>query len=245
MDFYDTNADVYDAVSHRLWDRVLAPVLSQALAPLSASTGTVVDVGAGTGLSTVVLARAAPRCRVVAVEPSRSLRVGLMARVTDSDDLRERTTVLAEDLAGAAQHLPPQLSGLLIANALGHLDPAQRAGLWHLLAQRLEPGGVAAVVLQNPTAAVTVPEQQFGAEVVGDLTYAVSGRAEPSGDDQVTWHLTWRVSQGERVVDERSAATTWWVLSPQDLAGETQDAGLACEEVDADLSTYAITRPPG
>lgn len=240
-DLYDVNADLYDAVSLPLWAG-LTSRLAELLEPLTTAAGTVVDVGAGTGLATMVLARSAPVCPVVAVEPSARLRVGLMARVVDDPDLRSRVTVLPTDWAGALTSMPAELSGLTALNMTGHLDPDSRRDLWRLLAQRLSPVGMAVIGLQAPAEPSVVRQQDFGGADVGRLHYSGSGRAEPLGPDQVTWHMQWAVLDGVEVVEERSASTTWWTVSPATLEREAGNAGLRCRAGDAALGLYVLTR---
>ncbi|WP_146167520.1 hypothetical protein [Micromonospora sp. MH33] len=48
------------------------------------------DIGAGTGLGTLVAARAVPDAEVIAVEPSPILRAALLARVVGDEDPRRR-----------------------------------------------------------------------------------------------------------------------------------------------------------
>jgi SAM-dependent methyltransferase len=114
--FYDANAEFYDAVSEPHWE-AYGPALTWVLAPFADAREAVVDVGAGTGLGTVLLTRAAPWCSVLTVEPSPVLRVALMARVVGDDDLSARTTSLPTDLDGAlASGVPERLSALVASN---------------------------------------------------------------------------------------------------------------------------------
>lgn len=249
-DLYAVNGEWYDAVSASMWTP-LGPALARVLAPLGVAEGTVVDLGAGTGLGTQVLARSAPGCEVLAIEPSASLRTGLMSRVVADDDLRSRVTVLC-DLGGAIASLPPSLAGFSALNMLGHLDASARRLLWQVLGERLEPGGLAVVGLQPPGRPETVPERDFGGQQVGRRSYGGSARAEPSGPGQVTWHLRWTCRQDGVVVEERRASSTWWTVSAADLERETSVAGLRCTVADADLGLFVLTTsspaaasPPG
>lgn len=241
MDLYDTNAEYYDAVSAPMWDALRAP-LARALAPLAATTGPLVDLGAGTGGGTGVLATAAPGREVLAVEPSPALRIALMARLVADADLRSRVTVLPTDADGALRDgLPDRIGGLAALHVLGHLGPATRARLWRMLSERLEPSGLTAVLLQAPPEAVSVPQQAFGEGVrVGRRTYRSSGGAEPSGEDQVTWSMCWQVLEDGAVVDERTASTTWWTVSPARLAAEASAASLRCTPADEALGLYLL-----
>lgn len=92
---------------------------------------------------------------------------------------------------GAVPFLPDQVDAVVAMNMIGHLDRAARQRLWHMVSQRLAPGGIAVVGLQPPAESTSVPEQEFGGWQVGERSYSGSGRAEPSGPGVVTWHMTW------------------------------------------------------
>jgi hypothetical protein len=51
------------------------------------------------------------------VEPSAAMRAVLLSRVADSEDLRRRVTVLAEDLQTA--RLPDRFSAVIAMNVIG------------------------------------------------------------------------------------------------------------------------------
>lgn len=241
-DLYAVNAEWYDAVAAQMWS-ALGPALEQVLAPLSTSRGTVVDVGAGTGLGTRILAGAAPTCEVVAIEPSPALRVGLMSRIMADPDLQERVTVLPTDSDGAAASLPSSLAGLLAVNMIGHLDAAARTRLWQLLGSRLDPDGIAVVGLQPPGRPEVVPERDFAGQRVGRRVYAGSARAEPAAPRQVTWHMRWTVSSDDDgLIEERTAKSTWWTVSASDLERETAAEGLRCAAADPATGLYIVNR---
>lgn len=224
-DFYVANADIFDAVSAPAWE-LLGPALRDALAHGDPSGYPVADVGAGTGLATAVVAESWPDVEILAIEPSAALRPALMTRITLIRGLQQRVTVLPSDLAGAADELPDRLGGLVAANVLGHLPPPERQLLWRILAERLIPGAVGVIGLQPPPVPEVVPETLFGTVQVGRRSYEGWGAASPAGHDTVTWHLTWLVRDGDRLVERRSAAATWWTVSEDAVVTELRDAGL-------------------
>lgn len=224
-DFYLANADIFDAVSAPAWE-FLGPALRDALAHGDPSGLPVADVGAGTGLATAVIAESWPDVEILAIEPSAALRPALMTRITLVPGLQERVTVVPTDLAGATDELPEQLGGLVAANVLGHLPPPERQLLWRILAERLVPGAAGVIGLQPPPKPEVVPETLFGTVRVGRRDYEGWGAASPAGEDQVTWHMTWRIRDGDRPVEERSADATWWTVSEDTVVAELRDAGL-------------------
>jgi thioredoxin reductase len=134
----------------------------------AAPDAAVVDIGAGGGRGVLAAARALPSGSIVAVEPSAPLRAVLLSRLALDPALRERTTVLATDLAGA--ELPARWSAALVLNMAGHLDPPERRGLWRTAAERLLPGAPLLVTVQPPFAVTTVPEMDWGRVRVGAHT---------------------------------------------------------------------------
>ncbi|TMR93183.1 class I SAM-dependent methyltransferase [Nonomuraea basaltis] len=82
--------------------------MSEALRGVS---GPIVDVGAGGGHGTRLIAQAVPEAEIVAVEPSATLRSVLLVRVNETTELRDRVTVLPEGLLEA--RLPPRLGAVV------------------------------------------------------------------------------------------------------------------------------------
>jgi SAM-dependent methyltransferase len=232
MNFYESNAEFYDAVSVEAWE-VLGPALTAALAGVRPEAGPIVDVGAGTGLATAVIAAAVPAARIVAVEPSAALRPALMARVTTVPGLRERVTILPNAIADAA--LPDRLGGVVALNMLGHLDPAQRTDLWRLLADRLALDAPAVIGLQPPERPERVPPSHVARTRVGDRWYEGWGEAVPKDEQRVVWRMTWRVVEDDRVVDERTAESDWWTVSQAEVLAELAAAGLTGTPAEAGL----------
>ena len=94
MDAYAGSGEFIDVLSGPRWEVLAEPVRR---AVRGAGPAPVVDVGAGTGLGTRVLADACPGVPILAVEPSPVLRAVLLARVAADSHLRECVTVGAGD----------------------------------------------------------------------------------------------------------------------------------------------------
>ncbi|MBB3051529.1 SAM-dependent methyltransferase [Prauserella isguenensis] len=236
-DEYAESAEFVDLLIGPFWT-ALGPVVTGALTGV---TGTVVDLGAGSGQGTVLLAEALPDAEILAVEPSPGLRAALLAKVNADRGLRERVTVLPAAFPGV--DLPERIGGLVAMNVLGHFDSAQRAALWSLLSGRLVSGGVAVVNLQPPSEPVHVPEAVASTARVGRLYYEGLARAEPAGDEAVTWHMTYRTYAGEGLVDERRVSYGWHLVTESVLRGETAEHDLALTAVGSpELTTFALRR---
>lgn len=227
-DGYRDSAEFLDIMSRDAW-RVLAPRVVEALGTADPGGGPVVDIGAGSGLGTLAIAKALPQAEIIAVEPSPGLRAVLLSRVHGEPDLARRVTVLDTDIQRAA--LPDRLGGVVAMNMIGHLERSDRRALWAVLASRLVPGAPAVLNLQPPEVAVAVPDTRFCAIPIGRRVYEGWGRAEPAGVDAVTWHMRYRVVEDGVVVGEHVVDHPWWVVSPAGLRAETAEHGLAAREV--------------
>jgi hypothetical protein len=238
-DQYERSAEFVDVMLASHWEN-LGPVLARALRGVPADAGPIVDVGAGGGLGTMVIADAVPDAEILAIEPSLALRSVLMARAGGLG-LRERVSVLPEGLLEAP--LPARLGSFVAMNVIGHFDPAERLRIWDLLADRLAPAGRAVLNLQEPAEPVRVPEFQ-GADVrIGRRRYVGSGRAEPAGADALTWHMTYRTYHEEKLVDETRVSYAWWPLTEAKLREELAERGFLVEPTGpGELGTYVITR---
>lgn len=234
-ELYSVNAEFYDAVSVEAW-KLLRPALVAALADARPHDGPLVDVGAGTGLATAVIAEAIPDGEILAIEPSAALRPALLTRVMVIPGLRERVTIIPTSLAGA--DLPDRLGGVVAANMLGHLAPEARRDFWHLLADRLAYGAPAVLGLQSPERPEVVPDRSYVTRVqVGRHTYEGWGGARPSGPETIQWRMTWRILAGDRVIAERVAETEWWTVSQATVLRELREAGLDATPGDAGFLT--------
>jgi Methyltransferase domain len=229
---YAVTAPFYDLLAAPWWDR-LGPALASALAGTDPAAGPVVDLGAGTGLSTMSAADALPDAEVWAVEPSSAMRTILLSHLGLRRDLHERVTVVGADAQTMAW--PTRVAAVVAANMIGHLPPDDRRRLWATLADRLAPGAPAVVGLQPPARPEHLPLTRGAAVRVGRDTYEGWSTAEPSGPDSVRWTMTYRICRDGDIRHETITNFDWWTVSADDIAEETAVAGLSCEPADADL----------
>ncbi|RVX41386.1 methyltransferase family protein [Nonomuraea polychroma] len=236
-DEYEGSAEFIDVMIAPAWETA-GPALTEALRGVS---GPIVDVGAGGGHGTRVIAAAAADAEILAVEPSPGLRSVLLARVNESAELRDRVTVLPEGLLDS--ELPDRLGAVVAMSVIGHFDPADRQRIWALLAERLLPGGRAVLNLLPPTEAAAVPDSRFADVRLGRRRYEGRGRAEPTGPDRLTWHMTYRTYHDDRLVDELEVDYDWWVLDGQRLKEEVNEHGLVVSRTGPEeLGMYVIDR---
>lgn len=240
-DEYSDSGEFLDVLSRDVWAALREPVTS-ALRGVDPAAGPLVDLGAGSGRGSLLLAATAPAATVLAVEPSPVQRAVLLARLADDPALADRVSVVG-DLAETAQ-LPDAVGGVLAVNMIGHLAPDDRRSLWRRLAGRMGLEVPLVVNLQPPARAEAVPDMDFAAVRIGSHTYEGGGRAEPTGADAVTWHMRYRVRDGDgEVVREVTASYRWHVLDEKTLLAELDGVGLAAQP--CGLGVYRAARTGG
>ncbi len=218
IDYYSTSAEFYDLVAAR-HVASSGPALAAVLAAVDPAAGPVVEIGAGTGRVTQVIARTLPTADIVATEPSATMRAVLSSRIACDADLRRRVTVT--DGSAQDMDLPERISAAVVFGVAGHLRPHERAALWQRLAERLAPGGLIAVELMGTAVPRAMPPTLSLRETVGRQEYEWWMAAEPVGDDRTRFTTTWKVLRDGQVVRQVADSYEWHAYDIGTLARET------------------------
>lgn len=238
--FYETNADIYAAVSQPSLAGQLKAIREVVDEPID---GVLVEVGAGVGTALTTLADMSTDA-MFAVEPSTSMRVGLMTTVAGNETLRRRVTILPGTLRQVADRLPDRLGGIVALNVLGHFESGELEAFWRLAAGRLVPGGQLVVGLQPPFEPVEIPWTDFGESRVGNLTYRTAGMASVTADDVATWTMRWTIHDESGVeLERRQASTRWAVVGPRQVHDAAVEVGLAVSRQSSDGTVIGLRRP--
>ncbi|GAA0983781.1 class I SAM-dependent methyltransferase [Nocardiopsis tropica] len=216
-DYYTASAEFYEMVAARHVLTSAGP-LRTALAGVDPAHGPVVEIGAGTGRITEVIAAALPHSPILAAEPSTPMRAMLTSRVVGKEDLRRRVTISAEP----AQHLrlPDSVGAVVVFGVLGHLTQDERIALWRKLGEHVPPGAPIVVELMGTGTAKAIPPFRMLRERIGEQTYEWWTQAEPVEGDLLRWETTWKVLRDGEVVRSTRDAYMWENLSVARLAEE-------------------------
>ncbi|WP_250293324.1 class I SAM-dependent methyltransferase [Streptomyces atroolivaceus] len=226
IDYYSTSAEFYELVATR-HTASSGPPLSQVLKGVDTSYGPVLEIGAGTGRVTEVIASALPQAEIIAAEPSATMRAMLTSRVARDPGLRRRVTVVD----GAAQDLPlpDKLSAVVIFGVAGHLTAPERVALWRRLAARLPDGAPIVVELMGVSSPRLIPPVMSLRETIGRQTYEWWIGGEPTEGDAMRFTTTWKVLREDgRTVREVSDSYVWHTFDVARLAAE---AGMTSRRV--------------
>lgn len=228
MSAYAVTAQFYDAVTEEAHAAVDARIAA-ALIGLDTSVGPIVDIGAGTGLTTRAIAAALADAAIWAIEPDPAMRPALMTRIWGNLDLRQRVSIIPTGICVAP--LPPLIAGAVLGASLVHFSPPDRARLWALLADRLGPNGRVVVEVQCPKA-VALPETRMAATRIGQVDYEGWASAELLGDDRQRWRMTYRATLDGTELACESTTFDCWAISAALIISEAADAALSGELVD-------------
>ena len=214
---YGDMAEFYELVAEQQAQRS-GPLLRQALSRSRTGTGTLVEIGSGTGRITEIIADAVPAAEILAVEPAPGMRAVLTSRL--AGPLRSRVTVSTEAAPDLA--LPEQIRAAVVFGVAGHLDAEARTRLWGRLRERLVPGGVIVVELMGVRSNRPLPEACQLRSQVGDLAYEwwVGGTPETSG--AMRFSSRWVVrDQAGAVIREVRGGYVWHAVGVEELARES------------------------
>lgn len=220
---YTVTAEFYDILQAES-DRRLAE-RRFAAAARAARVG-IVDVGAGTGITTELLLTrsAAP---VHAVEPSSPMRVALLTRLAGLHaDQRARVTVHPEAFQKLGLERVADL--VVCSNVAGVVEPSQRRELWRAAAAALVPDGF--LLLEPPPAAPPAsPEVTDLPPVrIGPDTYSAQVSTRPDrGLISVTY--TYRVCRDGETVRTEVEEFTMWPTPAAVVREELHEAGLSAK----------------
>ncbi|MFC4257241.1 methyltransferase domain-containing protein [Altererythrobacter xixiisoli] len=222
MDGYAVTGQFHDPLAAQAHAEVDARI-AQAIAPLGPLGGPVLDIGAGTGLTTALIARTLTEAEIFAIEPDATMRAALMTRIWHDPDLRRRVSILPMDALSAP--LPDRIAGAVLSASLVHFSPAERAQLWAALAGRLVPGGRIVAELQAQQA-IDIPPAAMATAQVGRITYSGTAAAQALPGNRQRWTMTYRSEYAGRVMREEQASYVCWCVDQDSISREARAAGL-------------------
>ncbi|WP_280235085.1 class I SAM-dependent methyltransferase [Nocardia cyriacigeorgica] len=225
-DPYALSAEFYDVMAAPHWELKRA-VLVEALTGSGPITAPIIDIGAGSGLSTMTIAETVPEVPIHAVEPSAAMRAALVSRLLAHPDHAARVTVHPEIAEKVA--LPETLGAAVLFGVIGYLDRPARQQLWARLRDRLTPQAPIVVEYMPLDRPQPVPEMMIANQRIGQRDNEVHISGEPADAESQHWTMRYVVREGETVVREFTADHIWRTVGIDDLTREAEEHGMTCE----------------
>lgn len=229
QDHYALSAEWYDILSERHWKTRHASVLN-ALRTAFPDAKRVLDIGSGTGMALKTITEAFPQANIHAIEPSATMRVGLMTRVLANAKLRGQVTVHPTDVNQAT--LPENIDVALACGCVGFLDKTGWRELCFRLAAALSPAGVVLVDVMPLDKSRQIPESQVASTTVGEHCHNIwlSGQPVEGKPELIRWHMRFRQVDGDgRQIRDFSIERDWRVCGLQKVLEEAAEAGFKAE----------------
>jgi SAM-dependent methyltransferase len=204
------------------------PVIREQLPPLLAGVqGSVLEIGAGTGLITTSLADWVPG-EIFALEPSAGMRAVLLSRLSARPGLLERVTVLPCDALGV--DLPEPASAVVMINVMYALEPDYRQRLWPVLAAQLAPGGLLLFTWRASALPPPCPLEELDSRRVGRHTYSVLREVLETGEEWFRARYLHRITEGGTVIDEEEMTGYGYRPTRDTIQRELTGAGFTPAE---------------
>lgn len=227
-DPYAQSAEFYEVMALPHWEMKRGVVIS-ALQADGEITEPVVDIGAGTGLSTITIADTVPNVAIHAVEPSAAMRTALVSRVLARSDLLDRVTIRPDHIEKA--DLPERIGAAVLMGVIGYLDKQSRQQFWDRLRSRLTPRAPVVVEVMAIDQPIPLPEMTIAQQRIGNRDNEVRISGQPVGPDAELWTMRYLVREDERVVTDFTTDHTWHTVGLAELAQEAEAHDMTFQQL--------------
>lgn len=223
-DSYAATAEFYDLLQGTQYVAVAERLIARWL---GTPTAGVLDVGAGTGLATELLARTTT-VPVYAVEPAAPMRTVLLSRLAGRPDLLDHVRVHAAPVQELG--LVGVADAALCLNTMGCLDGSERSAVLAAIATALVPDAV--LIVQRPPATVAATLRRLPSWHLGGDVYGGEVTGTPLGTDRVQWRFTYRVTRDGVLLRTVEEAFTGYATPYESFDEELARAGFTPSAVD-------------
>ncbi|KAA8965446.1 trans-aconitate 2-methyltransferase [Mycobacterium sp.] len=227
-DPYAVSAEFYEVMAIPHW-AAKRDVLVAALTGAGAVTEPVLDVGAGTGLSTVAIADTIPAVAIHAVEPSAAMRAALVSRILGREDLADRVTVHPAGIEDV--DLPDRIGAAVLMGVIGFLDRDARERLWTQLRHRITPRAPVVVEVMAIDRPMPVPEMTIAEQRIGRRHNEVRISGQPAGDGVQRWKMRYQVRENDQIVRDVTAEYVWHTVGFAELAEEAEKHAMTLRQL--------------
>ncbi|GAA2649302.1 hypothetical protein GCM10010412_014360 [Nonomuraea recticatena] len=199
--------------------------------------GSVLEIGAGTGLITEVIADATDG-EIFALEPSLGMRSVLLSRLAGRRELLERVTVLPYGALDVELDEPVDM--IVMIAVLYSIE--DRASLWATLARQLVPGGRLVFNFREREAPTPGDDAEMASYRVGRHTYELWGRTLEVEGERISARFRYVIRHGGEVISEDVVDSVTHRPSLATLVAELTEAGFTREDAPEGLLVWGLAK---
>ncbi|WP_043635438.1 class I SAM-dependent methyltransferase [Nonomuraea candida] len=197
----------------------------------------VLEIGAGTGLITDLIARETPG-EIYALEPSLGMRSVLLSRLAADPALRRRVTVLPCGALDVRVDEPVEL--IVMISVLQSFPAGERAALWRVLAGQLEPGGRLVFNWRERSAPAPGELEVLASYEVGRHAYEIAAQVLATDGETVTSRFVYRIKHRGAVLSEDEVVSENHWPPAERLAAELGTAGFVRDDGPEGLQVWRL-----
>lgn len=221
-EIYGDTIEFYDiaAFSH---PQLSESVLRKFVKIAKMNAGILLDIGAGTGKIATEVAKMVPDKEVIALEPSKYMRIAFMSRLMEYIEVREQITVLP--LPAGKYDYEEEICGILCMGVLGHMKMEERQYLLRKLEDKLTPNVPVLIGLLDQRFISMPKGSQISVAYQGRLRYETYiTDIKQIADDQWEWSMDYKVFCKEKLINIVESHMCWTYDSAESVLNELAQA---------------------
>ncbi|HGN0250542.1 TPA: methyltransferase domain-containing protein [Proteus mirabilis] len=238
-DFYTQSAEMYDILSEQHW-KTRENTFIESLYLMGINRGNWLNIGAGTGQELAILAQTFPNIHILAIEPSASMRIGLMTRLMMLPKIQHQVTVIADTFQNAI--LPKSFSAAIICGCIGYFDQNDRRLLWNKLANGLEEKGAILVDTMPFNTPCNISKIQLNSKKIGRHIYEIYLSGKPINEETIRWNMNFKIIEDDKVIRSFNIERDWYTFGIEQVIKEASREGLVHENINSSTVPMTILR---
>ena len=238
-DYYTQSAEMYDILSEPHWE-TRKDTFIKSLKFMGVKTGNWLNIGSGTGQELSIIAQMFPDIHIFAIEPSASMRIGLMTRIMMLPEIQHQVTVIADTFQNTI--LPKSFSAAIICGCIGYFNQNDRKILWNKLANGLEKKGAILVDTMPFNTPCNISKILLNSKKIGNHIYEIYLSGKPIDQEAIRWNMNFKIIEDDKVIRNFNIERDWYTFGIEQVLKEASREGLVHENISSSTVPMAILR---
>lgn len=228
-EIYSDAIEFYDIASASQPD-ISKKILESFVELSDMNQGIILDIGAGTGKLTSKISKMIPHKEILALEPSKFMRIAFMARLSDCEELQKKITILPITLE--QYNYEDNISGILCMGVLGHLKKEARESLWEIFEKKLKTGVPVLIgLLDKKFLSLPIGTRISIAEQGKNRYESFIKGINCDNEKECEWVITYKIYYKNKVIKEIDCPMSWNYENTETILEELEYANFRCAKV--------------